>query len=637
MLTPKDTTKLKAKVGKEFSQSDNHTKTWKESVANVWRDFLLQESEQDKVKVRKVLNNLTIRLSIFLHDEIQVKNISWNGQLGKEVAENGNKVFEYNFDSMNIKSKYREVLYDDALTGVWVLAVDGWNYDENEPIVSYIDSRLCFPDPKNWQDNCMRFFGTKLRKNYYELINDEAYDSEAVEKARLYEDSEQSDVDRDQAALKWFQEEEKGDDQLDVYNHITIFQAEEDDTPCVYLSTWGNGIDTLLRLVKIRPLTKSEMADPSKIDFGVKLFRAKPLKWSFAGVSIIDDIGQYQDLETLMMNLSIRQALEAGLGGRTYVSTGLGVDTDDVANNTWAGSIIPFTPDSPDITAQNSIYQEPTRPQNPVIPNTLQQIGQLAQLADPSGNALSQWVSQSGTQTKAEVQTLQENINQVLSYMASNYMDSLKGLWESIARSYQANMSNQRTKEIALTNYKWDGQAYWFKKRQFVWNGKVFIKIVSKAQQAIKDWQDYAKILSVVSLLKQSVKPWSTQDTMINRLLLEKSGIRGIKAEDIQPLTRDERVAYDNLDLLNNDIKLKSKPKQWEDHNVYINIYKQGLETEAQQEALFEREQMILNEWITPEISEQSGTGWEARQLWASMIAQEQAQWTTPNIWNVQA
>ena len=210
-------------------------------------------------------------------------------------------------------------------------------------------------------------------------------------------------------------------------------------------------------------------------------------------------------------------------------------------------STISFTPSSTsNITAQNGIYQEPTKPQNPVIPNTISRLSQLSQLADPSGNALSQWMSQGWAQTKAEVQTLQENINQVLSYMASNYMDSLQWLWESITRSYQSNMSSQRIKDIALSNSQWDGQAYGFKKNQFVPDGKIIIKIVSKAQQAIKDSQDFAKILSVVSILKWSVKPWSVQDTIINRLLLKKSGIRGITPEDLYPLTRDERNAYWN-------------------------------------------------------------------------------------------
>tara|TARA_R110000868_G_C10959678_1_gene768377 strand:+ start:2631 stop:2768 length:138 start_codon:yes stop_codon:yes gene_type:complete len=43
-------------------------------------------------------------------------------------------------------------------------------------------------------------------------------------------------------------------------------------------------------------------------------------------------------------------------------------------------------------------------------------------------------------------------------------------------------------------------------------------------------------------------------------MLIEKSGIRGLKAESIHPYTREERVAYSNLEILNRDIELKTKP-----------------------------------------------------------------------------
>ena len=38
-----------------------------------------------------------------------------NGVLGRETAENCDKVFQAMFDSAKIKNKYREALIDDAL------------------------------------------------------------------------------------------------------------------------------------------------------------------------------------------------------------------------------------------------------------------------------------------------------------------------------------------------------------------------------------------------------------------------------------------------------------------------------------------------------------------------------------------
>ena len=77
-LSPEDIIKLQSQMTKEFNQADVHTSSWKEDVRNVGRDYLLAKHNEDRVKIRKVLNNLTTRLSIFVSDEIQVTNVPMN-------------------------------------------------------------------------------------------------------------------------------------------------------------------------------------------------------------------------------------------------------------------------------------------------------------------------------------------------------------------------------------------------------------------------------------------------------------------------------------------------------------------------------------------------------------------------------
>lgn len=131
------------------------------------------------------------------------------------------------FETMNIREKYRSVLINDAMTGVGVEAVDGWNDHKQEPILSQIDSRLCYPDPKNWQGSKMTFFGTKVRKNWYELEGDEAYDQEALKMSKAYVDSDQQELERNLNNIQGFQEDLSADEnQTDLYNHLTIFKEE---------------------------------------------------------------------------------------------------------------------------------------------------------------------------------------------------------------------------------------------------------------------------------------------------------------------------------------------------------------------------------------------------------------------------
>tara|TARA_R110000851_G_scaffold256600_2_gene409042 strand:- start:1126 stop:1317 length:192 start_codon:yes stop_codon:yes gene_type:complete len=63
-----------------------------------------------------------------------------------------------------------------------------------------------------------------------------------------------------------------------MYNHITIFKSSKDKEHYLYLTSWGADRATLTRAVRMRALTETEKADPSKITLGVQLFRANPIK-----------------------------------------------------------------------------------------------------------------------------------------------------------------------------------------------------------------------------------------------------------------------------------------------------------------------------------------------------------------------
>jgi len=637
IISEQDEKRLLSKVTKEYEAADNHTRTWKDDVREVGRDYLFPKPWEDKVKIRKIWNNLTIRKSVFLSDSLQVTNVPENWVLWEDIAKNCDKVFKANFRTMDIRTKYEEVLTDDALQWVWVLAVDWWNDHSQEPIVSYVDSRLTYPDPKNWIGNKMRYYWTLLRKSIYELESDDAYDKNRVQKVKLERSLEIERLDRANSNIKDFTHTEYNDELIDIYNHITVFKKSDDTEHKLYLTTWGADRTTLIRMIEMRALTDNEKEDPSQISIWVQLFRAKPIKWSYAWASLIDEIGQYQDLETLLTNLQIVQAKLAAVWGKTFVDARLWIDTDDLANNSWPWDVIPFSSSDPSVTANNWIQLEQARPLNPIIPNTIADLNRLAQEAT-NMSALVQGQSLQGDQTKSEVQTIQQNINQIISYMQSNYMESLVWLRTDIYKSYASYMSPQRTKKIVTVDSWNKAVTYWFKKNEFIAKWDIYIVVSSKAQEDIRKKQDFAVLFSVVWTLKQSVQPWSTQDVIIDRLLIDKSGIKWLEPEMIHPYTRDERIAYDNLVLLNNDMELKSKPEPWEDHNVFINIYKTWLDTDARNKAIELRELALDAEPKQPEAPQETWSNWwAARWLWASLLAQDNAKSPDASISDVAA
>lgn len=608
---------LRSKVSREQGLSDSYTRDRKQRVKDYWPKTLVERADRkDKVKVRKVLNNLILRRSVFIPDDLAVNSVSANWQLWSEIADNFNKVAESDFETMNLREKYADAMDDDALLWVGCIAVDGWNNHSQTPIVNYVDSRLTYPDPQNHQGSRMRWFGTKLRKNIFELLNDSAYDYNAVKKAVFFQDS---DISERQRIDSWEnQESEKWDDMIDIYNHLTVF-AESGQDPAVYLTTWGNWIDIPLRILKMRPLTEWEKEDPTTVDLGVILFRAKPLKWSYAGVSLVDDVKQFEDIETLLTNLMIFQSQESAMWGRVFLDTRLWVDSHNLEVRK-PSQVIPYTPiKGAPITAQQGIYQEPPKQVSQNANAMIQKLDALSQEAT-NVSSIAQWQSLSGSQTKSEVQILQQNINNVLWYMGSNYRESMKSLWKSIYRSYQVNMSPQRTKEVVIID---TGESFWFKKNEFISKWESYIKIVSKKEKEAEAQKDFTRLLSVYGNIISQLDPNSVASKVVNRMLIDKSWISDIKWVDIFGMTSDEIQAYDNLQILNLNRPLKTKPQPWEDHQSYIDIYKNGIPTEARDQAIEDRRRALAQKPATPTQSQDMAG--QSRAISASLLANEQS------------
>jgi len=629
ILSKWDEQKLQSKMMLEYAAGHAHVSSWREEVKDVASEYLVPKPKKNKIKIHLVRNKLRGRLAVFLSDEIDIQAVCNSGRLWKENARNFNKVAKAFYRTSNMRSKLRSAYTDDSLKWIWILAVDGWNDHSQEPILSYCDSRAAIPDPQNWQDNMMAFFGTELSKSLIELENDDAYDIERVQRTKNSVSQVLNDIKRADNKVKWFNITLFKSWMVDVYNHLTTFKAEWEET-WLWLTTWTANRSTLVRAVKMRELTDEEKADPSQIDFGVKFFRSEPIDGSFAGATLIDDVWAHQIVETYLTNLSIDQAAKAAFGGKTIVDERLWIDIDQLANADPAGSVVStWNVTDPNVTASNGIYQEQVTPVNQGTQAFIQYIKRLAD-ENSSTSAITSGQSLPGDQTKAEIQTIQKNINTEFWYMADNYMETLLSLWESIYRSFAANMSSQRKKNIVIVD-GWEPDAYGFKKNEFISKGEFYIVITSKARERIKKRQDFAVFFSIIWVMLQWLQPWSPRYNGLMRVLADKSGIDDFFGERFFPMSEDERRAHRNLELLNNDIKLDSKPIAWSDHNLIIDIYKTGLDTDARAEAIRAEELMLAatpKSTPTPQLWEPGqDTWWAARGLGASMLASEEAKW----------
>ena len=134
-----------------------------------------------------------------------------------------------------------------------------------------------------------------------------------------------------------------------------------------------------------------------------------------------------------------------------------------------------------------------------------QELNSLAEQNTGAG-AVAFGQSFAGSQTKAEIQTLQQNSNQLLSYVASNYLRGQKEYWEAHYRAYCLYMANRDRKIISLFD---NGSLYSksLRKADFVADGKVGVYVYSKSQQDAKNEKAVAKLISIANLYIGNMKP----------------------------------------------------------------------------------------------------------------------------------
>ena len=111
------------------------------------------------------------------------------------------------------------------------------------------------------------------------------------------------------------------DGMVDIYDHFMVHDGNK------VLTTWANDLSILIRYIVIEPLSKAEKAKPTKVKFPIQFHRRKPKLGSVYGVSIADEVLQFQDVISKLTNLEVVQATNLALGPDLFIDDRLGIDT----------------------------------------------------------------------------------------------------------------------------------------------------------------------------------------------------------------------------------------------------------------------------------------------------------------------
>lgn len=566
MIAKKYQDKLQNQVASEYSQWEKATRTWRQQVQSELR--MLQEIiPNGKVKVDLVKENIDFERATFLTDDIDVQFVCDEGVLGKEVMDNANKVAKYDYIDTDREATKDNIIIDNGYFGIAVEVLDMFDWEENQPVSALVPPDTCIPDPKCVRGSFMRFVGFNRRLPDWMLKNKSEFE---IPKGMQIMDIDKSAELRlsDQAMENQIITSTSG--LVDIYDHYTVFEWMK------YLTTWVNNRAICIRCIELEPLSTAEKANPMKIKYPVIFHRRRSFPYRWAWYRIREEVGNSEDIVTQLRNLEIAQARIATYWPDTFIDTTLGVDIGAMQKKK-AGWLIQGVVVPQNSNISNHIFQKQYAGNINLSQSVAQEL--LDRVKRNTGYTdITMGVSPTGSQTKWEIQTLQNNANKILSWVSSSYLRWEKDFYNAWYRSYQANMSPKSKKTIALFDNWWLSKT--LSKNEFISDGKVIMEIKSAAQEEIKNDKSVTKLLALAQAILPNLKSEQSINTFL-RTIVDKSGVDGLEGTDLIPYSVDETLAYDRLRLINNDIEVMSSPEPGEDLKTHIDIYAQSLNTKA--------------------------------------------------------
>lgn len=230
---------------------------------------------------------------------MEVRFVSDEGVIGKEITDNAQKVAKYDYQDMDLELLKEQIILENVYKGIAVTVTDIWDKFENQPVCSSIDPLTVIPDPKCHNGSYMRYVGFERRLSEWTIKNNESFDITGID-IRNMDDSQTMRM----ASMVYDDNNTiySNDGLIPVYDHMTIYEGKK------ILTTWVNNRSVCIRMVELEPLTDSEKVASHKIKFPVQFHRRKPKMGRWAGYSILEEVQNTEDIVTQLKNLEIVQA-----------------------------------------------------------------------------------------------------------------------------------------------------------------------------------------------------------------------------------------------------------------------------------------------------------------------------------------
>lgn len=592
-------------VNNEYNLSIDTVRQKREVFRERFKLYNNQNKDPDKISINLVYATIQSMLATTYDDEVLVEFLG-RTQSDQDSTEIWNSLAKFDQEEMWLDKLYHKLQKNRWLTWVWIRVMNNWNERTNTPQATVMDTLMWIPDP-NWSYSAQNFrwhwFELQMTKN--QIKSDNMYFNVDKIQDKVEEEIQRTKRERKQTAWLNYQEQRlrTWDNTLcNIYHHYTIINGEK------YWIALANERTVLVWLHKLEPVLDIEKKDPSTIPFPIVINYFDPEEWNPYWNSLVDLLEDKQRAQSKYANLMMQKATREWLWNNILYDKNLIPNRTDLTKPSIWPKLIWV--DGRKWAINGAMMEMPTAPPPNSNFNMFDFVQQNAFLATWL-DSRSLWVSVWQNITATEAQQIQANANLRLVLMNKVNFWWEEEFWRLWYREYRANFKKE--KYIRIKTGIWV-KAISIEQDKFDTKMDPDIKIKSKAELKTKRKQEAANLMALLPLIQQNPSIPEVSKLFYLRDILKSNWIDDELIEIYVPPTVDEKSAYEEIALLNEDELWDPLiPDLNQDHLSYIIIYHQALNTDAKWTAIEAR-------WEAYKAS------WQAQQQ-QQLVMQQMQQW----------
>ena len=627
----------------------NEYDAWK-GIAVIKRPILKQyikdyHIQWDDMKAWQTLRSKSLYTNRNLFISALYKNkplvqFQWRKQWDQEYADTWNNMLNFDYEELDEDRIQYEKLSDEV--DYWIyLAVSEWWDKTTETPKKRLLSPLCWiPDPNFSITKWFSFHGFELILTEWEV--NELYKNKdlMLTKQELKDLKEKLRWDYLPSLWLWadgmwfwfkWNSYTSNLKEYSVYRHYTKFNGRW------YLTEWANDRTLLVRCEQIKPVRKEEKKDLTTIPCPVVHGWFIPKKWDPYWVCVWDLARDNQFSEEQIMNLLVDKVHEETFSGMTIYNSDV-VDGNELSHRQLGKR--KFVPSKWNLENRKIIENIQTQTSSTWdgynLKNMIDQKSTKEIWFDEQSIGV-----YSQTITATQSQLLQANQNVRLSTIFKIHLWAEKQYWDVLwYREYQKNFKMNSQKNIVLNSWIWS-VTYTVMGKDLDTKRDLHLAIQTVLDKREKDEANKSAIMASYQPLMEQANPFGK--IQLTRYFAQVMWMDKEKVNSIFDFPPEYTQAMLDLELLNNNEDVWPITDMWENHEIYILVYQQAIDTEAKRKAIFARKRAQILSWQQNQMAMNQWMGqinqWMTNQLVSNYISQQnqannqpQALW--PTAWN---